>query len=154
MKMILILYFKIYFYINIFEWLFIEHKWIIVLFWTSIVEVFVSIPWAFYPMLVGLYPVWGPPHTFIRFLNKINNLNDLFSHKICCSINVQYNVYIFFLPLYILGTVNSTCLAFNPIVPYTLCVGLYCLSLWTRSANQQTLNTLANLIYCWVGQGK
>ncbi len=57
-------------------------KW---LFWTSInldiikqniilAEVFVSIP----------------------FLNKINNLNDLFSHKICCSINVQYNVYIFF----------------------------------------------------------
>ncbi len=71
-------------------------KW---LFWTSInldiikqniilAEVFVSIPCAFYPMLVGLLPrVWGkrpllPPHIFIRFLNKINNLNDLFSQNL------------------------------------------------------------------------
>ncbi len=45
----------------------------------------------------------------------MNNLNDLFSHKIFCSINVQYNVYIF-LQLYILGAVNST---------FFLKVGLY-----------------------------
>ncbi len=66
------------------------------------VEVFVSIPLAFYPMMVSRLPrVWGkkpllPPHTFIWFLNKMNNLIYLFSHKICCSINVPYKVYIFF----------------------------------------------------------
>ncbi len=31
----------------------------------------------------------------------MNNFNDLFLHKICCSINVQYNVHI-------LGAVKST----------------------------------------------
>ncbi len=61
----------------------------------ALAEVFVSISCAFYPNEWGKSPLL-PPHTFIRFLNKINNLNDLFSHKICCSINVQYNVYIFF----------------------------------------------------------
>jgi len=30
-----------------------------------------------------------PPHSFIRFLNKTNHFCDLFSHKICRSINVQ-----------------------------------------------------------------
>ncbi len=58
---------------------------------------------------------------FIRFLNKINNLYDLFSHKICCSINVQYKR--IYLQLYILGAVNSTFFlrcAFRPIAPYTL----------------------------------
>ncbi len=50
-------------------------------------EVFVSIPCV-------------PPQTFIRLLNKTNNLNYLFSHKIYCSINV-FNVFLFFLQLYI-----------------------------------------------------
>ncbi len=60
----------------------------------------------FYPRVWGKKPLL-PPHTCKQLLNKINNLNDLFSHNICCSINVQYNVYIF-LQLYILEAVNST----------------------------------------------
>ncbi len=44
----------------------------------ALAEVFVSISCAFYPNEWGKSPLL-PPHTFIRFLNKINNLNDLFS---------------------------------------------------------------------------
>ncbi len=43
-------------------------------------EVFVSIPWAYYPMLVGVLPrVWGkrpplPPHTFIKIFKQNKQL--------------------------------------------------------------------------------
>ncbi len=47
-------------------------------------EVYVSIPWVFHPMQVGLLPrVWGkrpllPPHTYIYNISKQNKQLELF----------------------------------------------------------------------------
>ncbi len=48
-------------------------------------EVFVSIAWAFYPRCATSY---------IYMIFKQNKVELFISHKICCSINVQYKVYI------------------------------------------------------------
>jgi len=52
--------------------------------------------------IVSLYTVcavWGkrpmPPHAFRRFLNKINHIYDLFSHKMGFYINIQYKHVLF-----------------------------------------------------------
>ncbi len=86
--------------------------------------------------------VWGkrrplPPHTFIKLLNKINNLNDLFSHKICCLINVQYIVYIVFCNYTFWGQWIAKRFwrgAFSPVVPY-----IYMYKCWFMTLNH--LNT-------------
>ncbi len=104
-------------------------------------------------MLVGLLPrVRGKrplltPHTFVRFLNKINNLNDLFSQIVALMFNKKKNQ-----QLYIVGAVNIIFFflrrVFSPDVVFYIYIFIYynyniysfnfsffiCKSLWIKAS--------------------